>query len=369
MLAALYSSTARAEAGPPPCLDASFVEVFAGAPDCPGVRYAVIDVHNLSFLDAEVAYVMLGSDVDDGVLVSLEAWALQPEEPQTLLIGTANVAEYFGVEPDVVVDPFPLRPTSGWMDSCTYKEYGEEASLRINTCDGEAIRWISDNTVELVSPSPRNSKGEVGQWAGCPALNNDAGAVDASLNLLCDQIIPEPPPVIDEPDPDPVTDPDPTLDDDATTSDEPVTDDLTDGSSDDDPDTAGSSDDTSSTETETGSSSDDPEPSTEDDDPEPNTEDDDATSPVSPTGEQGDDEPNDSQRDASTAQPHDPAVRDAGPTQGEPVQHGIESGDASGCDCSVVKTRTSGAIWGSLLVGLFAIYGIRRGSGRRVQGR
>ncbi len=185
---------AAAEAGPPPPPDDTFVpsdctsvraiEAFAGAPDCPNVGYAVIE----------------SSDSDGYVDLSYggDYETVYVANPGLILIGTANVEVYFGVEPDIVVDsPFPLRPEGGTIAGCSDWSYGS-ARVPVNACEGQAIRWSSSSNATLAEPAPVNSRGEVGTLMGCgPSVvmsdTRDAGGLDASVGAppLCEQFSPD----------------------------------------------------------------------------------------------------------------------------------------------------------------------------------
>jgi MYXO-CTERM domain-containing protein len=176
----------------------------------------LIEVDDLRPFGAEYAYLTMGSsDNDSSELVSLGPWVDAGVNPAQLLIGTANLAQYFGIEPDVVLGPpFPLRPESGWIYSCGLVEYGPSGNFKVNSCEGQAIHWVSPLTVELTEPAPLNSRGERGNLVGCgltPAGGGpsaDGGMpVDASSGFapLCTQLYPEPNTEPTTPEPDPLS--------------------------------------------------------------------------------------------------------------------------------------------------------------------
>jgi hypothetical protein len=182
-----FTGAANAESGLP-CGDLKPIEVFAGS-SCTSAQYLVFEL-----VPDELEPVGVWDGCGTRSLLELQYDNLEAGVTTRLLVGTEDVHDVFGVEPDIVVPTLGLHPNGGIVNTCA-------ASLTWMAgawVDGAALQADSAGAGHFVTPAPVNSRGEQGQAPICGAQDGgDSGAWPPALSCPPE---PEPVPPADEPD-------------------------------------------------------------------------------------------------------------------------------------------------------------------------
>jgi MYXO-CTERM domain-containing protein len=170
---------ARAEGGAP-CSDAYVpVEVFSGS-SCTGAQYVLLEVAP-SAGDPSSATVARVNGCGREAALPLPG-SVTNDMPRYILIGTAEVEEVFGVEPDVVMPDLDLHPTRGAVitDCGSFLRWIDEPwpdRMALRTSDAE------NNTA--TTPAPTNSRGERGDAPICDTLDGGRDSGTWPPPLVC----------------------------------------------------------------------------------------------------------------------------------------------------------------------------------------